>query len=616
MVGSQGAGELRGALARRRQVGSLHRPTAGDADPRWPHRAARRATSWGARRRARSSGPPRSAALRHQRRPEHRPQPSDGWRSPPTAEWAWSTSATAPSSVTSDSAPASPRGWPSTRARPTLRGRWRAGSGAGARRRAAVGPEDGARKAVLWTVPVPPPAGFPLARPAADYGVNGRAGVELHSGPRALVLSASGERLYVLDRFTATVAVLEAVSTERAAPGPSDSSSSPVANQGQRRLGQVLYFADMGKSSMSCDACHLEGHEEGILFEKTHPCASTAAPPCAARARRRPTSPPRAPGVWPRPRGWWATGIATSTPRCPRARSSSSPPSAPPSPILPNPYRGPDGAPPASLALPGAAPDIRRAGMRLFEGKADCVRCHPPPHFTTDQDPTTRGQVHRRGDAAPASAARRTARGLLPRRGRAGADRRLGRLPHAHHRAGRVPASTATEWWSPSASRCGPSSSTTPRRRTERRRARASGTRRSPGLPPHPLTRVVWGANPPRSCCRPRGWGLQPSWEAARSPATSLRVSAWRVRCCGGQPKGAGACERNDFSRSWCLPSRLRGQSRSSPRTATTRNVSEPSVARRRSRAAVRLWLRLRLLGVGELHRRRQDAVLHRRRRR
>ena len=38
-----------------------------------------------------------------------------GWRSRPTAGWGWWTSPAAPSSAISDSAPASPRGWPSTR---------------------------------------------------------------------------------------------------------------------------------------------------------------------------------------------------------------------------------------------------------------------------------------------------------------------------------------------------------------------------------------------------------------------------------------------------------------------------------------------------------------------
>src|SRR5262249_22172388 len=85
------------------------------------------------------------------------------------------------------------------------------GLGGALRGSPAGGPEAAARKALLWSVPIPPPAGFPLARPAADYGVNGRAGVELHSGPRALVLAGSGQRLFVLDRFTATLAVLEGV---------------------------------------------------------------------------------------------------------------------------------------------------------------------------------------------------------------------------------------------------------------------------------------------------------------------------------------------------------------------------------------------------------------------
>src|SRR6185503_18977999 len=44
-----------------------------------------------------------------------------------------------------------------------------------------------------------------------------------------------------------------------------------VLEQDERRLGQVLYFADLGRSAMSCDACHLEGHTGGILFEKTEP---------------------------------------------------------------------------------------------------------------------------------------------------------------------------------------------------------------------------------------------------------------------------------------------------------------------------------------------------------
>src|SRR4029434_3923663 len=127
-----------------------------------------------------------------------------------------------------------------------------------------------ARTSELWRLPVKPPPGFPLARDAADFGVNGRAGVELHSGPRALALSPSAGQLYVLDRFTATVAVVEDVQTERPRVHRQSALEPPIGAR-ERRRGQVCYYADMGRSGMSCDSCHLEGHDEGILFEKTHP---------------------------------------------------------------------------------------------------------------------------------------------------------------------------------------------------------------------------------------------------------------------------------------------------------------------------------------------------------
>src|SRR5262249_56631039 len=63
-----------------------------------------------------------------------------------------------------------------------------------------------------------------------------------------------------------------------------------------------------------------------------------------------------------------------------------------PSSNLPNPSRGPGGAPPAMLALRGGGTGHPRTGMPLFEGQAACVRCPPPPYFTTDQDRATRGK--------------------------------------------------------------------------------------------------------------------------------------------------------------------------------------------------------------------------------
>ena len=255
---------------------------------------------------------------------------------------------------------------------------------------ALVSGDDGARKAELWRLPVLPPPDFPLAREAADYGVNGRAGAELHSGPRALALSASGAQLYVLDRFTATVAVVEDARSSQprvARQIPLETSIGPR----ERRLGQVLYYADMGRSGMSCDSCHLEGHDEGILFEKTHPLRIYRSPTVRGTRETPPYFTPA------------STGSLAETSRVVGDRNRYMNPTLTESEVrqltlfsatvtnLPNPYRGPDGAPPVSIALPGGGIGRPLEGRRLFDGKADCVRCHPPPLFTTDQDLSTRG---------------------------------------------------------------------------------------------------------------------------------------------------------------------------------------------------------------------------------
>jgi len=256
----------------------------------------------------------------------------------------------------------------------------------------ALSAGDGpARKSVLWRLAVPPPAGFPLARDAADYGVNGRAGVALHSGPRALVLSASAAQLYVLDRFTATVAVVEEVRTDRPRLAR-QIALEPSPGPRERRLGQVLYFTDMGRSGMTCDSCHLEGHDEGILFEKTHPLRIYRSPTVRGSRETPPYFTPA------------STFSLTETARMVGDRNRYMNPTLTESEVrqltlfsatlttLPNPYRDADGAPPSSLALPGGGTGRPLEGRKLFEGKADCVRCHPPPLFTTDQDLSTRGR--------------------------------------------------------------------------------------------------------------------------------------------------------------------------------------------------------------------------------
>jgi DNA-binding beta-propeller fold protein YncE len=250
-----------------------------------------------------------------------------------------------------------------------------------------------ARKAALFAVPVLPPDGFPTARPAEDYGIKGRAGVEMHSGPQALALSPDGSTLWVLDRFTGTLAELDVAGARQGKA--SVRRQIPLLDtqaQRERRLGQLLYFADMGHSAMSCDACHLEGHGEGVLFEKTRPLRVYRSP--TVRGTR--DSPP------------YFTPASTFTleqtvitvgdrnryfnPRLDndevRRLSLFTGTLA----LLPNPFVGVDGAPPATLTLPDGKTGNPRAGLALFEGKAGCAECHPAPYFTLDQNVRTRGQ--------------------------------------------------------------------------------------------------------------------------------------------------------------------------------------------------------------------------------
>jgi DNA-binding beta-propeller fold protein YncE len=253
--------------------------------------------------------------------------------------------------------------------------------------------DTAAATALLQELALPAPIDFPLIRPLGDFTVKNRAGPSLHSGPRALALSADGKTLWVLNRFTGTLARLDVTRAAQAkAEWKEQLPITPMLAQRTRRLGQVLYFADLGRTAMSCDACHLEGHGEGVLFEKTQPLriyrsttvrGSRETPPYFTPAsthsmgetmkmvggRNRFHNPdPTAEEV----EALTAYGGLLTT--------------------LPNPFVGADGAPVETLTLPDGQVGHPRAGLALFEGKAACAGCHPSPQFTTDQDVATRGR--------------------------------------------------------------------------------------------------------------------------------------------------------------------------------------------------------------------------------
>ncbi len=252
---------------------------------------------------------------------------------------------------------------------------------------------DARRLEVLQVLAMPLPEGTPLIRPEADFGTGGRAGVELHAGPRSLALAPDGRTLHVLNRHTGTVAMVD-VSEARAgrARVVRQWPVTEVRTQARRRLGQVLYFADVGRTAMSCDACHLEGHTGGVFYEKTRPMRiyrSTTA------LGSRDTPPYFTPA---------STHSLAETMRTVGGRNRFHNPNLTEVevdaltlyvsllPTPPNPFRGEDGAPLETVVLPDGRRGSPARGRALFEGRGGCIACHPAPLFTTDQDAATRGR--------------------------------------------------------------------------------------------------------------------------------------------------------------------------------------------------------------------------------
>ncbi len=251
-----------------------------------------------------------------------------------------------------------------------------------------------AAKALIQEVALPPPADFPHFRPEPDFVANNRAGLAIHSGPQALALSGDGKTLWVLNRFTGTVATLDVT---QAAKGRAEwKEQHPlvpnILEQKERRLGEVLYFADFGRTAMSCDACHIEGHMGGVMFEKTNPLRVYRSP--TVRSTR--VTPPYFTPA--------STHSMAETSKVVGGRNRFHNPDPGPIEIesltlyssllanFPNPFVGADGAPLESLDLPDGQKGNPRAGLKLFEGRASCSGCHPGPHFTTDQDLATRNK--------------------------------------------------------------------------------------------------------------------------------------------------------------------------------------------------------------------------------
>ncbi len=252
---------------------------------------------------------------------------------------------------------------------------------------------DARRLEVLQEVAMPLPEGTPLVRPEADFGTAGRAGVELHAGPRALALAPDGRTLHVLNRHTGTVAVVD-VSEARTgrARVVRQWPVTRMGTQAKRRLGQVLYSADLGRTAMSCDACHPEGHTGGVFFEKTRPMRIYRSTTVLGS---RDTPPYFTPA---------STHSLAETMRTVGSRNRFHKPALTETevealtlyvsllPTPPNPFRDAHGVPLETVELPDGRRGSPARGREIFEGKGGCTGCHPAPLFTLDQDPRTRGR--------------------------------------------------------------------------------------------------------------------------------------------------------------------------------------------------------------------------------
>lgn len=239
-----------------------------------------------------------------------------------------------------------------------------------------------------WFLSIDAPKNIPLTRVMADFGVNNRSGAELHSGPQAVALSRDGATAYVLNRFSGSLAVVDVREPKVTRQIPLEA----TLVQKERRLGQVLYFTDLGRTGMSCDSCHPEGHDGGVLFEKTTPLRIYRTPTVRGTSETPPYFNPA------------STHTMAETNRKVGDRNRFGNPVQTADEVqwltlfanalttLPNPFVLADGSPPSELALPDGAVGHPLAGMKLFEGEADCARCHPAPYFTLDQTKETRGK--------------------------------------------------------------------------------------------------------------------------------------------------------------------------------------------------------------------------------
>ncbi len=257
----------------------------------------------------------------------------------------------------------------------------------------------GADRALLSTVAIPPPDDFVRILPPEEIGRSKahpeRAGVELHSGPKALALGAGGLtgplRLFALDRLSGTLAEFD-LATRGKAVLKGQLPLFDMLTQPERRKGEVIYYTDVGLTGMSCDACHVDGHVGDLMFSKSRPIRLYRATSIRGSRDTPPYFIPASQEDLAGTASFVGSRNRYQNPPMSDAEIHALALFASEIPTPPNPFVEADGSLPASLTLPDGAHGDPNAGIKVFFGKARCQSCHPGPLFTSDQSPTSRGR--------------------------------------------------------------------------------------------------------------------------------------------------------------------------------------------------------------------------------
>lgn len=234
--------------------------------------------------------------------------------------------------------------------------------------------------------------------------------IDVGQGPTGLALSNDGARLYVLNKFDASISRIDTTLLAESAR-TSFFDPTPAAVKAGRPL---LYdtHATSGLGQVSCATCHIDGRSDFLAWDLGNPAGAMKAvdQPCRLGQTCRDWHPMKGPMVTQVLQGIVGNGamhwrgdrenIAAFAPAFTGLQGADSEPGAIDLTSLetfvaslrypPNPNRNLDGSLPTSLAVTGGTGDPN-SGQTLYQtlpvlaGGATCVTCHALPTGTTGQ---------------------------------------------------------------------------------------------------------------------------------------------------------------------------------------------------------------------------------------